>query len=202
MHTVPVPVSVSALDPAGQTAYRAALAGHVVEVLYHAWQRDLALTLAEIVNGVHALRPDAPTVEIHRAIGRLECSGLVEWAGDGRWRRNAGTEPGPGILESCPRAACLRAAGHDGGHLPDLGAEALEVELVVFHTDFLAVWPAGADAGYVRIYADGMDYLAGNDPVEWLTVPRNAPFVGETLIEVLADWISHRNGDTTAGRTA
>lgn len=182
---------LSTFDVDARSVYRAALAGHVVEVLYHAWQRDRSLPLAEIVHGVRASDATAPLVEIHRAIGHLECSGLIDYDHSGRWRRNTDTGPGSFPVMVCGRQGCTRPAEHDGDHLPDLGIEPLLPELVVHHSDFLAAWSCGAEhRGWVRMYATEHDWLADNPPLAWLRVPQDCDPTAATLVDLLSGWLA------------
>lgn len=167
-------------------ATRTALLGHVVEALYHVWQSGRDMDLTGLVATVHAARPHAPLVEIHGAIGRLECAGLIESdAETGRWRRRE--QPGP-LLATCGTTDCQRADRHGGVHLPDLGAAELHAELVVHHDDFMAAW--SPNSGYVHVHEDPSDWAAGNAPLESIPVPPGTPYTVRGLVAILSEWIA------------
>lgn len=182
----------AALSAPERATYRTALTGHVVEVMYRAWQRGTTMHIQQIVNEVQGLTRDDPFIEIHRTVALMEGGGLIrqEPAGSvdaGLWVwLDAPRAPIPS-LQFCATPGCLRPDGHVFGHLPDLHAVHLNTELVVTHDDFVAAWANGSP--WVRIYSDGAAWSANAEPTNVLVVPHTTPYVPDALAALVTDWL-------------
>lgn len=180
----------ASLSPVERDTYRTALAAHVVETVYRAAQQGGTLTLDAIVLGVRAVRPDAPTVEIHRAVAHVEYAGLIAptITPVGQWRHvdQPPRLPRPGTV--CPTPECLRPAGHGEDHLPDLNGDRLTAQLVVHGGEFVAAWSPGSP--WVQVYGNATEWERVTTPVAVLPVPHTMRFTPDSLIELVTAWAS------------
>jgi hypothetical protein len=179
------------LSPAARAAYRTALTAHVVEVLHSASPSAHECSLDEIVLAVRAVRPDAHTTEIHRAVAGVEHAGIITTRdGDpnGPWRMVADPRRVPHLMTVCSTPECLRPDSHDGGHLPDLNSDRLSAQLVVNGDDFVAAWAPGSP--WVHIYRDARAWGTDEDPTHTLAVPHTAGFTPAVLTDLVTAWAS------------
>lgn len=177
--------TLSALE---RGVYRTALAAHVVEAVYRSHQQGGMLTLDSIVQTVRAVRPDAPGVEIHRAVAHVEYAGLIAAVPDGRWQHVEQPPRLPRPMAVCATPECLRPAGHNHRHLPDLTGERFAVQLVVPTDDFVAAWSPGSPS--VHVYANVNQWTRGEAPVHVLPVPHTTRFTPDNLIDLVTAWAS------------
>lgn len=181
----------AALSAVERSTYRTALIGHVVEVMYRAWQCDTALHVDTIVAEVQAVAFDAPFVEIHRTVALMECGGLIRQdrgrSGLWVWLETPHAPIAP--LEFCATPGCLRPAGHLFYHLPDLHGLHLSTELVVRHEDFVAAWAPGS--AWVRLYPDAAAWAAHAEPRTILAAPHAMPYTPAALAAVVTAWLGH-----------
>jgi hypothetical protein len=180
---------LAALSSTERRHYRNALTAHVVEVIYRFWQRNHGATTDDLVDGVRAMREDAPLAEVHRAVASLECSGMITQlpGSDGHWHRVEHPAPLPRPLRVCSTRGCLRPDDHPDEHLPDLHGEQLSAQLTVVHDDFFAVWHQGAP--WIHVYPDAAAWQAGGSLVATLVVPHELRFVPDTIVEVVTAWL-------------
>lgn len=108
-----------ALPTLSQTEHRRhddGLLATVVEVMYHAWQRNQSLTMETIVIRAQASWDNTTVPEVHNAIATLECLGMVETTETGTWQRAEFAHRTP--VATCEHPGCRRPARHHFGHLP------------------------------------------------------------------------------------
>jgi hypothetical protein len=181
---------LAALSPAERATYRTALTAHVLEAIYHAWQSRHTLELDEIVLAVQAARPGAETVEVHRAVAGIEYAGVIRPDSDptGPWRLVDEPRRLPRPMAVCPRPECLRPAGHDDEHLPELRGEQFAAQLVINGGDFVAAWAAGSP--WVQVYRNARDWDQDSDPVEILPVPHTMRYTPDALTDLITAWTS------------
>lgn len=197
---------LAALSTAERDNYRTALTALVYQAFYRSWQRDESLTLEDIVDDVRDADEDAPLAEIHRAVARLERTGLVNniaaepdlWQQVDLWD---GDQPRPtrSTATECGTRGCMRSDGHPGGHLPDATDRRLSAELVIHDGDLTAAWAPGSP--WVRIYADAATLAARAEPLAQLPVPHTLRFTPDALVDIVTAWLNQDHYTPPAGDT-
>lgn len=202
------PNPLAVLSAAERDSYRTRMVTLVFHAMYRGWQRDQPVTLEQVVDDVRDADPTAYLAEIHRAVARLERTGLViNLAADPDLWALAPHPVGGRVRATaagCPRQGCMRPAGHPDGHLPDATDLRLNADLVIHDEDVTAAWSPGAP--WVRIYADAVTLASGGAPLARILVPHTARFTPDVLVHLVSSWLNQddnvpavvTNGDAVA----
>lgn len=197
---------LAALSATERDNYRTALTALVYQAFYYGWQHNQLLTLDSIVDVVRDADDVAPLAEVHRAVARLERTGLVEniaadpdlWHQVDLW--GTGQQPTRSTATGCDARGCMRPLDHPGGHLPDADDNPLSAELVIHGEDITAAWAPGSP--WVRIYADAAALAARAEPLTQLPVPHTLRFTPDTLVDLVTGWLNEDDYTPPPGDTS
>jgi hypothetical protein len=199
---------LAVLSAAERDRYRTAMTALACQAFYRSWQRSEPITLERVVDEVrddHQAEPathedipvadeDAPLSEVHRAVARLERTGLIEnipdtpdlWQLVELW--GPGQQAKRGTAAECDARGCMRPLDHPGGHLPDATEGRLSAELVIHDKQVTAAWAPGSP--WVRIYANPAALAARTEPLTHLPVPHTLRFTPDALVDLVTSWLN------------